>query len=164
MARFKTKDGREWVLEVTLQTYLDFRQRFEIDLRTSLKENPKPLAEALGDPDRLGQILWMMCEDQALKLKLEPEQFARLFNGDAARSALTALWEAIWDFGHGPEVAEKAGNYFRAGLKERAKATVEFLDRLPAMIATSPTPGSSGSNAAAGSASTPDPSASATSI
>ena len=125
MAKFKDKTGREWEIEVTRGHLKRLRIDHQIDLRDALKDKREgnSVAEAIGDDERFGQLMWVFCEEQAESAGIEPEKFAYLFNGDVTRDATAAIWEAIFDFFHGGRAAKKAGAAFQRGM-ERADQTL----------------------------------------
>lgn len=47
---------------------------------------------------KMAEVLWVLCEDQAAAMKIEPEAWADLFDGATIERATTALLEAVADF------------------------------------------------------------------
>ncbi len=120
MSKFADRTGHEWEIEVTAGHLKRLRVDHKIDLRDALKSTQEgnSVATAVGDPEQFGALLWTLCEEQAEKAGIEPEDFAYLFNGEATRRAVAGVWEAIFDFFHGGKAAEKAGTAFRKGMDQ----------------------------------------------
>ena len=66
MARFTDCEGRDWQLRITLGHLAPLR-----DAGFSVVD-PGCFAK-IDDPDLLGKVLWLLCEDQAADRKLSPE-------------------------------------------------------------------------------------------
>lgn len=99
MPKFTDKTGRTWNVELDVYTVGRLRSDCGVDLKKG------GTAEALGDlifgdPEKTGQVLWTICEEQAGKISVSPEQFAKAMNGPAIQAATDALMEAIIDFFH----------------------------------------------------------------
>lgn len=129
MAKFKTKDGKEWQVEITVGHLKDLKADCGIDMRDALKADGGTVAEAVGDPDKFGQLIWLLCGEQAEKAGLTPEQFVHLFNGEVHRSSVAAIWQATFDFFQGPKAAEKAVSAFRAGTERADELMGEAWDK-----------------------------------
>ena len=122
MAKFKTKGGKEYTVEITIGQLKALRRDCGIDLRDALKPGADSLAEAIGDPNKFGQMMWILCGDQVEKAGLTPEMFVDEFNGDVFRDATAAIWEAIMTFYQGPTSGEKAGRAMKTGLERQTKS------------------------------------------
>jgi hypothetical protein len=103
MARFTDRHHREWDLEITIAHLVKLRDR-GLDLN-AVGKNPKCL-DGLGNPETLGEVLWILCEPQASTRGIAPEQFTDGFNGKTIFAATAAMQDAIADFTQPPEVAE----------------------------------------------------------
>lgn len=102
MARFKDRTGEEWEIGFDLPMIPKVRAAgFDLN---KIGRDPKEL-DALDDPEKLGAVLWELCEVQAEKRNLSPEQFAQRFDGPAIWAARDAVMEAIADFSQRPTVA-----------------------------------------------------------
>ena len=156
MARFKDCEGKEWDVRILTGHLRPLREEFGIDLRDALKPEENSLAEALGDPEKFGQVLWVLVQPQAEAAGITPEAFAFRFDGEALESAGTALFKAVWDFFR-PRTGEKAEAAFRESLEKQTAAVNAGLDQVRRSLTSN---GSAGSSAAPA-ASTPAPSPSA---
>jgi hypothetical protein len=102
MARFKDRTGDEWEIGFDLPTIPKVRAAgFDLN---KIGRDAKEL-DILDDPEKLGAVLWELCEEQAEKRGLTPEQFAKRFDGPAIWAARDAVIEAIADFSQRPTVA-----------------------------------------------------------
>lgn len=104
MASFKDRNDREWRLELDVPMVVALRTRVGFELgKAAVSER---FGEILfGDPETLVRVLWVICEQQAEKAGVTPEQFGGGFNGQAVSDAVDALIGAITDFTHRPAVA-----------------------------------------------------------
>lgn len=158
MPKFKDAEGKEWDLRITAGHLRPLREDFGIDLRKALDPEDNSLAVTLGDPEKFGQVLWVLLEPQAEKAGIKPEEFAYRFDGEAIERAGTALWGAIVGFFR-PGTQDEAGAAFRRGLdrltaKTRAAWEAVTDDALDRALA-SPTSKTGATNSAGVPASTP---------
>lgn len=157
MATFKDCEGKVWTIRITSGHYLRILDELKIDLKDAIKEDPKPFAEKVfGDVRTYGELLWILCEAQAEKDGMTPEQFAFRFDGETNEAAMAALWEALISFSQ-PRAGAKAGEWFRKGLNLRGDAINDALSKMTDSLTLESLSG----NSAASSASTPAHSASA---
>jgi hypothetical protein len=129
MPKFKDKEGKEWSIDITAGHLKPLREDFGIDLRDVLKPEDNSLAEALGDPEKLGQILWVFCGPQAEKANITPEDFAFRLDGEAVERAGEALFKAVWAFFR-PRTEERAGAAFRKGIDQMTAGTNAVWDKV----------------------------------
>lgn len=128
MAKFRDNKNREWILEwdVFLAERVLAGPGFNLD--TCLEENLKGLVDLNRNSPLMARVVYLMCEDQADKASVTPEDFGRSLGGDALQGMRKAFMEAVADFypahqrqilralvAKGEEVAEKAA---RLGVKE----------------------------------------------
>lgn len=117
MATFVDKAGRTWAVELTLGTLGDAR-RAGIELGKLLASESELLTLLYGDDlERLGRLLWVLCEKQAVAANLDPDAFAALFDAATLDAARLAIVGAIADFSPSRKTAQT------------------FRDHLPAVIA-----------------------------
>lgn len=102
MARFKDRTGEEWEIGFDLPIIPKVRAA-GFDLNKIGKDAAE--LDVLDDPEKLGAVLWELCESQAEKRELSPEEFAKRFDGPAIWAARDAVMEAIADFSQRPAVA-----------------------------------------------------------
>ena len=96
MAReFADAAGRKWSLSFTAADLTAIREGTGLTVGKMALDK---LAEELSDPEQLVAVLWVLVEDQAAKVGLTPEQFARGLDGDAMEAATLGFWRAWADF------------------------------------------------------------------
>jgi hypothetical protein len=100
MTTFLDSEGREWRLALTIGLCRKIRDEVGVDIG-NLKDGQAFLQMA-ADPYRFAETLWMLCEVQAEKTGVSPEQFAEGLTGDALDGALVALLEAAANFTRAP--------------------------------------------------------------
>lgn len=101
MPKFTDKKGREWEVEVTNDMIPELRSA-GLDLSQFTREDQaKDLAASLLrtliDPERLGQVLSIFCDEQIQALNLTERDFARGMNADALCAATDAVLFASFD-------------------------------------------------------------------
>jgi hypothetical protein len=96
MKTFKDENGKPWVLSVNDGTVKKVRGLAGVDLLDLRDGNL--FNELAADPVKLGDILWVLCQDEATAAGIDEMAFARALAGDALDSATNALLEEIVDF------------------------------------------------------------------
>ena len=98
MNTFTDRDGRSWDLSLNVGLLARVRQTTGIELAKALKSE-QALAEAIfAEPEKLVEVLYVICEAQAQKAGISPEQFGYGFDGEALERATQAMLESIADF------------------------------------------------------------------
>jgi hypothetical protein len=120
VTKFTDKAGRAWDLVIEVPHLRRLREEFRFEPAKAFTENA--MVELLTDPERLVGVLYTVCEEQAEKAGVTPEQFARGFDGAAIDGAFKALIEAVADFSPLSKAATKAGAGLRARF-DRIEAT-----------------------------------------
>jgi len=95
-AEFKSSDGKTWLLHFTIGMVRRLRAEMGFDFADL--QGGKALMEVGNDPEKYGQLLWVLCEKQADLAKISEEDFAESLDGDAVESSATALELAIVNF------------------------------------------------------------------
>lgn len=98
MQTFLDTKGRSWVIEVTAWDVRQARVRLDLDVGKLVEDRCKPLAELLGDPVRLVDLVYLLCERQARERGVTDEEFGRSIDGDVLDAMGAALIEALADF------------------------------------------------------------------
>jgi hypothetical protein len=108
MRQFKDEQGRPWTLCVNVGTVKKVRGLAKVDLLDLRDGNL--FHELAADPVKLGDVLWVLCEDEAKAANIDEVAFGRALAGDALDAATTALLEEIVDFFPKPqrEILRKA--------------------------------------------------------
>lgn len=104
MEKFKDKMNREWSIEVDNSMLkalrdagLDLSKFPREESPDAIKGFSADLMQVLVDPERLGQILWTLCEEQCAAQNIDERRFARGFNADALMAATDAVIIAAFD-------------------------------------------------------------------
>lgn len=155
MSKFADKTGQTWTVEVTVGDLKPLREDYEIDLKDITEEEMKSILPWISKPEKLVELLWHFCQEEAAKRDVTPEQFGRLFNPKAVRESAVAVVGAVVDFSLGPKVAEEVMANLRA---EMEGADERGVGRFIAAYARERSKNSAG-NSGAPSALTPAPSA-----
>lgn len=95
MRLFKDKLGNDWNIEVDIPIRRKVLDDLKIDLWATFDGS---LQQNLADPEKLGQVLFVLCQKQITERNLEPEAFAKLFSGDSIDDGRDALIGAVTDF------------------------------------------------------------------
>jgi hypothetical protein len=96
----KFTDGakREWEIAIDVPLVKRIASDTGVRIERLLTNNGAGLVELLTDPVEFIRVLWILCEEKAEKLAIQPEQFARAFYGDPLEDATIAFQEALADF------------------------------------------------------------------
>ncbi len=124
MSRFTDCLGREWELRIT-RAHIPKLREAGFDLNATVKDPNK--LDVLADPELMGKVLWLLCEQQADQRKLTPEQFAEGFDGAAWFAAQDAFGAAYFDFCHRPAIAAELTKKSQ-GVNEKREALI--LERI----------------------------------
>jgi hypothetical protein len=99
MSTFKDTNGRTWTLPtITFDRTEYIAAETEVVIQNLLLKNLAGLEELLGDYRKVVAVVWCLVEDQAGKLNVTREQFARLLDGQVLEDMADALLQAIADF------------------------------------------------------------------
>jgi hypothetical protein len=96
VAQFKDANGKPWSISLDAPTIRKVRN--ELDGLDLADGDGAALDRMAADPCLLVDCLWLLCQEQAEKAGVQPEQFARGLIGDAIDSATAAMLESIADF------------------------------------------------------------------
>lgn len=135
MHSFRDNENRSWRVEINVTAIKAVRVLASVDLLALVQDKCKGLAELIGDPIKLVDVVYALCKDQCDKAGVSDEQFGRAMAGEALERAADAFLRAYELFGHGPQ---------RAALKKLRESlgilTTEALTELetvdPQKIAT----------------------------
>lgn len=149
MSKFADKTGQEWAVEITHGHLKALKRDCGIDLRDALKTDAEnnTVAEAIGDSDKFGQLLWILCGEQARAAGIDPEAFAYRFDGNATRAAVAAIWEAVWDFFQGSKPAKKAAEAFAKAAAQTTSKLETAWEKAGNSLASGSSDGTSGASA-----------------
>lgn len=128
MAKFRDCKGREWILTITNGDIKPVRDRTGIELN-KLLGNKDQFAELLfGDSLKLGELIWVLCEEQVSKLGISELDFGRGFDGPTIEAAQTAVMEAVADFSPRSPVGQAIKKGWARILKEMDARAVEQVE------------------------------------
>lgn len=127
---FKDEQGRPWDLCINVGTLKTVRTQAKIDLLDI--ENGSLFEDLANDPVKLGDVLWVLCEQQATKQNVTDEEFGRSLAGDSLSDASDALMEEIIDFFPKPrrEMLKKLIAKTREVGLEQEKKNLEAFDKM----------------------------------
>lgn len=126
MVTFKDAADRQWELDVNIVSVKKVRDETDVDL---LGVTDGKLHAAITDPQKLVAVLYSLCEEQATKTGITPDQFGRSLRGDAIEGATYALLDAITEFF--PRAQREVLQAMNAKAKEMSLASsAELLKRI----------------------------------
>ena len=107
MHSFKDKNGTDWIIDLNLETIrfiesCNFGQALRKDDNYYIQMWPPQedlFTEIITNPAVAFGMIWCCCREQAAERNIKSEEeFARLFNGQAAQDSRLALYEELPDF------------------------------------------------------------------
>jgi len=129
MSKITDKKGREWSIEIDLVTIRRVRKGLDINLlELVVPDSDLPLV--LSDPVTLGDVLYVLCSDQATDRGVSDEDFGRALSPESLEAATIAIMEGVVNFSPPPlrpalqKALEKAKR-FEADQKKKAKLMME---------------------------------------
>lgn len=93
---FTDQDGRSWLCAINIATVRSLKDRIGLDVMSAFEG--KLFSELASDPVKLGDALYVICEQQARDRGISDWDFGCLLAGDTLDRATDALIEAIIDF------------------------------------------------------------------
>lgn len=97
MAKFTDAQDREWSVFIDIPTVKKLRSH-DLDVLNFFSGEMEVFQSVVGDPVRLVDTLWLICESQIEDRGMDEEDFARSLHGDSLMHAAEALVEGICDF------------------------------------------------------------------
>lgn len=91
MSQFKDNEGRTWEVAIDIRVARRVRDMLGIDLLNSAEALPSLLSDAY----RLADVLYVVCMEQAEKLKVSDVDFGRGLAGDAIEHGTKALIDSL---------------------------------------------------------------------
>lgn len=128
MRIFKDENGQPWKIAINIGTVKAVRALTGVDL-VDIKDGT--LFNELGtDPVKLGDVLWVLCMDEAKERGVDELAFAKALAGDALAAASDAMLEELIDFFPRPqrELLRKALNKGREVQERTVRKAGEDLD------------------------------------
>lgn len=107
MHKFTDDKGREWAIDLNVHALGRVRNACGVDLCEPMietKDDGTPdhtkglLIKLSNDPVSLAAVIYTLCEEQAEKEKITPEDFGRALSGKGITGAIDALIRVVADF------------------------------------------------------------------
>jgi hypothetical protein len=102
---FADTTGKRWSLKLTFGKKNKIKTRVGFDVSLVVKEGLEPLGALANEPDAMGKIVFLLCEDQLTETGTTEDQFLEAFDGATVHAAFNAFAEAIFDFFQNPRLA-----------------------------------------------------------
>jgi hypothetical protein len=129
MRQFKDEKGRPWTISVNVGTVKKVRGLAGIDLLDV--QSGSMFQQLAEDPVKLGDVLWVLCQEEAEERKVGELDFAAALAGDSLSSATEALLEEVTDFFPKPqrELLRKALSRAKASQERSMAKASEMVDK-----------------------------------
>lgn len=125
MKTFRDSKGREWAVEINVETVKRVKSRLGVLLTEILDDKLELLSKLAGaDPILLCDVLFVVCEPEAITKNVDSEDFGRSLAGDAILNGSDALLAELADFFPNPRTRAIVAN-----LRGKAKATMDAMLR-----------------------------------
>lgn len=98
MASFSDKSGRVWQVAIDVASLKQVRVLTGVEIGKLADKNFAGLAELFADVERLVNVLYVLCREQADAAGVNDEAFGRGLGGDQFEKASDAFYEAFTDF------------------------------------------------------------------
>lgn len=134
MQTFKDRNGKSWLLEITLGAAMRVNREIGLNLYTLIDNNQDGLMKLLGDPLQLADVLWIIVRPTAEANGITQDCFFESLLGDTLEKAQDAFVEAYCDFFPDRGVAETLRKVIAktralmATAQKRAHKAIESLD------------------------------------
>ncbi|VTR93570.1 Uncharacterized protein OS=Isosphaera pallida (strain ATCC 43644 / DSM 9630 / IS1B) GN=Isop_2427 PE=4 SV=1 [Gemmata massiliana] len=96
--RFKDNAAREWVVKIHVFAVEQVENRTGVKIGSLIQDKLAGLIDLIEHPVKFVRVLWVLIEEQAVKLGVKPEQLAESLSGDALEAAYHAFIHALADF------------------------------------------------------------------
>lgn len=98
MSRFETSKGFVFNITLTVGDLRRVREATGVDLGAAMTDEKALIEVVFGNPEKLVEILYLLCEEQCKAGGTDPEAFARQFDGATLERSIEALLGAVADF------------------------------------------------------------------
>lgn len=132
MRTFTDAAGRVWTLAIHVAAIKRVHARLGLNLYQLLDDRFQSLGALLGDPVRLVDVLFVLCQDEAQARNVSDEDFGRAMFGDAIHHAAEAFLEELIDFFPDPRGRQSLHTI----LTEARNVRHRMLDRAEQMLAS----------------------------
>lgn len=130
MAAFVDKLGREWVVSLTAGDLRRVREETGVELGKLLTDAEKLADILFGDPEKLGQVLWVLIAAQAGEKHIDADSFADGFDRETVEASAQAVTEAVADFYQPRPLAGRTKKALRQAVTRAEAAMAAKLDEL----------------------------------
>jgi hypothetical protein len=146
VATFKDNKDRSWTLTVDTVVIRHVASRLDgLRIDRLYEDGAKGLMELMGDPVRVVDVLWVMCEKQAKERTVTDESFGESLVGDFLDLAAVALHEALASF-FPSQRREVATALLAKGRELEAAASKEALEAIANLRHSKPATTAAGSS------------------
>ena len=121
MKSFTDTKGQVWDIDITIGPARRVKSRLGVDLNTVIDNKAAGLVELLTDPYRLVDVLFVLCEAQAVQRQISDQDFADVIGGDVLEAAANAFVEALIDFFPHARIRANLRAWFKAAKQMREK-------------------------------------------
>lgn len=129
MAKFTDANGKTWDVFIDIPIIKKLREN-QLDVLNMFSGKMEVFEQIIGDPVKLVDTMWLVCERQIAERGMDEDGFARSLFGDALLSAADALVEGVCDFFPDP----KRRATLRAVLRKSREAEGMMMDRAMAQV------------------------------
>ena len=129
MKTFKDSIGRQWMVQVNIATVKRVRAQLDIDMLDTAT-----FPTLANDVITLCDVLYVICQDEAVHDGITDAQFAMGFSGAVLREAHRALMEAYTDFFPDPELQKRLRIMDEKNKVVREKALALLEKKTPQVI------------------------------
>ena len=118
MKVFKDNAGRTWTISVNVAAIKRVSSLVGVNLLDAA--GGKLIQSLISDPVKLVDVLYALCQPEAVRLGVTDEQFGEAMAGDAIDLATTAMLEDLADF------------FPQARYRDRAKRVLRLINQMTA--------------------------------
>lgn len=130
LAQFADQRGRTWRLDLNYSLAKRLREVTTLDFVNY--QDGKALLAIHDSDEKLVQVLWLMCEPQAVAANVSEEEFGSGLGGDALEQGIEALEQALINF------SRPARRQAMQAIRDKAHELVEAQTELTATKIRSP--------------------------
>lgn len=131
---FEDAKGREWRLSIPFGTYLQLKEKLELNIedlivapkskdKDAIAESVRPLEEFLNS-DQLPVAVWVILEKEATAVRMTKDDFFMSLNGQSIEGMGYAFMRAAYDFFRSP-----LKRLLMEDMATKAKAATEMMTK-----------------------------------
>jgi hypothetical protein len=98
MAQYVDSKDRKWIVSITGYEVKRVRELANFNLCALFDNDCELVLELFNDVTVLGDVLWVICEDECKERQVTEQQFRKSLIGESIDNASEAMREAIVDF------------------------------------------------------------------